>query len=90
MSLNTIPPLRPEDFDHGRVLRQRLLDGTITVGQAYELERILENERHAAIREGNLHVLAAINYFLNRLEAFLARHNKKRRLSIIPFKVSNI
>ena len=90
MSLNTIPPLRPEDFDQGRVLRQKLLDGTIEIGEAYELERILENERHAAIREGNLHVLAAINYFLNRLETFLAKCNKKRRLQMIPFKVSNI
>jgi hypothetical protein len=89
MTLNTIP-LRPEDLDQGRVLRQKLLDGTIKVEDAYKLETILENERHAAIREGNLHVLAAINYFLNRLEAFLAKHVKKRRLHIIPFKVSNV
>ena len=89
MTLNTIR-LRPEDLDQGGVLRQKLLDSTITIPQAYELERILENERHAAIQEGNLHVLAAINYFLNRLEAFLSKHNKKRRLQIIPPKVSNV
>lgn len=28
MSYNTIP-LRPEDFNRGQVLRQKLLDGTI-------------------------------------------------------------
>lgn len=82
--------LTPEDLDQGTILRQKLLDGTITMQKAYELERILENERHAAIQEGNLHVLAAINYFLDRLDTFLSKHNKKRRLQIIPFKVSNV
>jgi hypothetical protein len=89
MTLNTVP-LRPEDLDQGRVLRQKLLGGTIKLHEVFELERILENERYVAIREGNLHVLAAIYYFLDRLEAFLSKHNKKRRLQIIPFKVSNI
>lgn len=88
MTLNTIK-LSPEDLDQGEVLRQKLLDGTITVQKAYELERILENERHAAIQEGNLHVLAAINYFLNRLEDFLSKHDKKRRLNLKIHKVSN-
>jgi hypothetical protein len=89
MTLNTIK-LRPEDLDQGRALRQKLLDGTIKLEDAYELERILENERHAAIREGNIHVLAAINYFLDRLDTFLSKHGKKRRLQITPFKVSNL
>jgi hypothetical protein len=89
MTLNTIK-LRPEDLDKGRALRQKLLDGTIKLEDAYELEGILENERHVAIREGNIHVLAAINYFLDRLDTYLSKHNKKRRLSVIPFKVSNV
>ncbi|HEY1248417.1 MAG TPA: hypothetical protein VGE97_05480 [Nitrososphaera sp.] len=90
MTSNTIPSLSPEDFDQGRVLRQRLLNETITLEEAYELERILENERHASIQDGNLHVLAAINYFLNRLETFLAKNNKKRRLQTGVPKLSNI
>jgi hypothetical protein len=88
MTLNTIR-LRPEDLDQGMALRQKLLDGTITIQEAYELERILENERHAAIQEGNIHVLAAINYFLDRLDVFLSKHNKKRRLNLLIHKVSN-
>lgn len=90
MTISTIPPLRPEDFDQGRVLRQRLLDDTITLEDAYELERILENEKHAAIQEGNIHVLAAINYFLNQLEIFLTKHNKKRRLQTGVPKFANV
>ena len=89
MTLNTIK-LRPEDLDQGRALRQELLKGTISVEDAYELERILENERYVAIQEGNIHVLAAINYFLNRLDTFLSKHGKKRRLQVIPFKVANV
>ena len=89
MTLNTIR-LSPEDLDQGRVLRQKLLDGTIELNDAYELERILENERHAAVHEGNLHVLATINYFLDRLDTFLSKHGRKRRLDVKQFKVSNV
>lgn len=82
MTLNTIK-LSPEDLDQGRILRQRLLQGTLSLEDACELERILENERYVAIREGNIHVLAAINYFLNRLDAFLSKSNKTRRLPLM-------
>lgn len=89
MSLNTVP-IRPEDWDRSKILRKELLDGTISINDAYELERILENEKNVAYKEGNIDILAAINYFQNLLDNFLAKHNKKRRLQIIPFKISNI
>jgi hypothetical protein len=88
MSLNTIR-IPPEDLRHSKVLRRKLLNGSITVREAYELERILENERHMAINEGNVNVLASIHYFLRRLEIFLAKHGKKRRLKLGPIKPSN-
>jgi hypothetical protein len=54
--------------------------------EAYELERILENERHMAINEGNVNVLASIHYFLRRLEIILAKHGRKRRLKFGPYQ----
>lgn len=88
MTINTIK-LRSEDLDQGGVLRQKLLQGTISLDEAYELERILENEKLVALEEGNFRVLAAINYFLDRLDKFLSKHSKKRRLKLLINKVSN-
>jgi hypothetical protein len=86
MGYNTIP-LKPEDFNRGQVLRRKLLDGTIDTKGASDLENILENEKYMAIMEGNVEILAAVNYFLNLLHNAFPKYKKKRKWA---FRIANV
>jgi hypothetical protein len=77
LGYNTVP-LKPEDFNRGPILRRKLLDGTIDTNEASDLEKILENEKYMAINEGNMEILAAVNYFLNLLANTFPKKSTRR------------